>query len=490
MRVGLRYDDKVEKEDNKLLLTLPTMEDMLGDRNNLSLNILEKYPIYDLTDLAKMTYSLITEYHCYPFWTSSINKENEINCIDIKGNQINCKATSNFPIIRPILKMNKSLFEEIFFRYGHFSDNIFVVNFGLYPQYVPSKIMQMKLNMAKARNKLSLTNYSYMIGDTIYDVYMDDKKNKYICCYYFDETKASGKDKWVEITDVYWYPDEETNTLISCSGLLSGIPFYKGKNFNGKYETSNMYGFLNHYMILDLLQFEKIDYEIMREETPIEIQEEKKEEPKIPNSNESSLMSEIEYNLTRLKDINNELYLKFQKEYEEYLENNIKDITTLGYLNARIIAEISSNKDRPIDLLEYLKRMKKEYLKNFLKNKDKITQLDLNKLDKINEKFLIVQDKYNSLDKREVIKNLSMIYLLEVYENRNNIKVEELENSYFKTHLMDIIMNIKVLQELGIIECNYFLSLEKDITVKIVYEMIKNIEFNKNDNVEEVIRSL
>ena len=157
------------------------------------------------------------------------------------------------------------------------------------------------------------------------------------------------------------------------------------------------------------------------------------------------------------------------------------DITALGYLNGKILADLSLLKERPIDLIEYLQNIKDEYLNNFINNNDEKTKLDLKKIDKIYELFLNKQNNYNIQDKLSIIKNLGLIYFLEVYENKDNITLEDLENSYFKYNINQMIIWIKEFMEQGIINCSYFLSLRDEINEKVMLDMIRSIEFKKKE---------
>jgi len=223
------------------------------------------------------------------------------------------------------------------------------------------------------------------------------------------------------------------------------------------------------------------------------------EENKVPASielqnpgNTIKLIQEIEYNLSKLKDIDSFLCLKFKEEYEEYLKTNNTSIAILGNLNGRIQAEIISKKERPIDIINYLNNLKLEYINNFINDSSKKTQMDLNKLDKINELFLKKQNDYTMVDRVKVLNDLAFVYFLEVYENIDIISINELEQSYFKQHLSKIVTIIKALEELKIIKCSYFVSLVDELNIKVVLDMIKNIEFIKvkEETMVKVLKTL
>lgn len=74
-----------------------------------------------------------------------------------------------------------------------------------------------------------------------------------------------------------------------------------------------------------------------------------------------------------------------------------------------------------------------------------------------------------------------MIYLFEVMKNKDKIDIRILENSYFKDNIKSIILGIKRLQEIGILESNINLYLDKDISTINVVNIIKELKVKKID---------
>ena len=220
-----------------------------------------------------------------------------------------------------------------------------------------------------------------------------------------------------------------------------------------------------------------------------QIQENKPKKIELERQNmETSLMEEIEYNLLKLKNTNQDLYTEYKQKYDDLLTKNINK-EVLAFLLGEIEFSLVFKKRDIEDILEFIDNLKREYLDNFLNNPDVKTELNLKKLNKINELFLKVKDKYNYKNQRDVLNNLAFLYLMEVYENRDIITLQELEQSYFCTHLKSIIMWINLLMEENIIECNYIFSLQEDINVKVVFNMINSIKFNNKakEKVKKII---
>ena len=228
---------------------------------------------------------------------------------------------------------------------------------------------------------------------------------------------------------------------------------------------------------------------VMNNNKKDEVKQEKEEVVKPKPNNDLKLINEIEYNLNKLKDIDLELYKKFESEYKKCLQENNTSIIVLGQINARIQAEVVSHKERLLDLINYLDKLKIEYINNFVNNNTIKTEIDLKKLDKINELFLEKQDNYSVIDKVKVINSLGLIYLLEVYENKDRLSISELEQSYFGEYLEKIVTITKALDELGVIKCSYFVSLVKELNIKVVFDMIKSVNFIKVEE-KELIKVL
>ena len=498
-KIGLSNHKTETFSMNDIELCLPTI-DMVNINSNKRLKVIKKDFIGELpTDFAVLiggqltnvnNFKIIDEYYVYS------EDNDDAYVFNYFGYRGYCLLTRRNLGIRPILKLSDSLYEQIIQKGKYNEDGILEVEFGSYPQEVVTKKEISKLNKLKkiiiknrSSKHLIKTGNTYTF-DSIrgYKPEFSFFPKKYKEYEYNEEryinikttlrnaykaynglTYYDGDSVWIKVCPVIWFVDEEEKILIAKNTLLSGI---RGKDLVKK-------NYLEKYMKHDLFQSEKLTFE--KKEI---VEKVKTEEPKKDNiviNNDITLISEIELNLSKLKDINKELYLKYKKEFDNYINNNMTDITALGYLNGKILADLSLLKERPIDLIEYLQNIKDEYLNNFINNNDEKTKLDLKKIDKIYELFLNKQNNYNIQDKLSIIKNLGLIYFLEVYENKDNITLEDLENSYFKYNINQMIIWIKEFMEQGIINCSYFLSLRDKINEKVMLDMIRSIEFKKKE---------
>lgn len=224
------------------------------------------------------------------------------------------------------------------------------------------------------------------------------------------------------------------------------------------------------------------------------VKEEVKKEKviRVSKSVGTNIMENIEYLLLGLKNNNQELYIKYKEKYESLLSNPNLNYQVLAMFEGEIEASLLFGMNGVHEILAYLTNLKKEYLDNFFNNKKEKTDLTFEKINKINELFLKVKDKYNLLNQREVLKDLAFLYLMEVYENKDNINIEELEDTYFADNLKNIVICIKSLQEIGLIECNYLIDLVSELSCNIVFDMIKCVKFNKvkQEKVKELVKGI
>lgn len=289
--------------------------------------------------------------------------------------------------------------------------------------------------------------------------------------------------------DYYYYylniiPSIQTLGLLQCYNLIvshtlanknevdaylkkySEMGFFK-KIFNQKEKTK-------HFELILKLSNENI----FKEDIFLEEAEKKTEIIKVNQSVETILMEEIEYNLLKLNNIDKELYMFYKNKYEELLNGVIRK-EDLTQISGEIEYYLLFKKRNILDILDIINNLKKEYLENFISNCGNKTNLDFKKLDKINELFLKVKDKYDIKNQREVLKNLAFLYLLEAYENIDVITEKDLENSYFVIYLKSIVVWISLFLDENIIECDYLISLREELNVKIVLDLIKNIRFRE-----------
>ena len=212
----------------------------------------------------------------------------------------------------------------------------------------------------------------------------------------------------------------------------------------------------------------------------------KKEEEKpkrISMDKDGNLMSNIEYLLLKLKNHNEELYKKYHDEYDNLLSNStnmqvIPITNSLESIKAKIEFALEFNKNGGMNISTYLNNKKCEYLDNILNNSDIKTALTIKELDKIMELFLKIQYEFDLTTRRNVIHDISLLYILELYENKDIINEFDLDNSYINDIIMSIIVTLNSLKELGLIENDdLIIDLSDDLKLSDILEIIKKMQF-------------
>ncbi len=294
------YLSNMSSDDKELALL--SIGQILDNGIEAQLEVLNKYgPKAKETDLAKLTGSVSErsilgydvpneERACYQC-TSTNTREGNIRVITYDGDEREFDSRARCTVIRPTLK-SFAIFSKLYSSKVKGDNGTYEVEYGEYPQYAASKELQQVLNKElenyssgfrlvrnRANCKLKKTGRTYTFDSrgpfepqsdrekfspVVYDEYEYQGK-KYIRvkmnyggsdddvelsngCEYSD-----GDYVWVEVSPVKWLIDEKTKTLVSKYGLLSGIR-YDRYRYNGNFEQTEMYKYLNKYMAHDLFQ--------------------------------------------------------------------------------------------------------------------------------------------------------------------------------------------------------------------------------------------
>ena len=215
------------------------------------------------------------------FWTRSCN-HNGICIVNEVGDRGNEKGYKRSNAIRPLLKSDSI--------YSYVIDNKYLgynqvpeVEFGYYPFEVVPYYMQKLLEeeYLKGMDKTGCTytfdmcssnDYNHPFSKQTYDEYIFRgqryvriKANSPYGSWKFElsnnQNYRNNDYVWVKVKPVKWLVDEKNKLLLSKIGLLSGIRYIDSEHgYNGVFESTEMYYYLNQYMIHDLLQatpFEK-----------------------------------------------------------------------------------------------------------------------------------------------------------------------------------------------------------------------------------------
>ena len=189
----------------------------------------------------------------------------------------------------------------------------------------------------------------------------------------------------------------------------------------------------------------------------------------------------IELLLVKLGKINKELKNEKESEYYRIInpnkENNLT-LTPFNLASLKLFEQdlefiISHRKIAEQGIISYLDSLIEEY------NTNKTTPITIKEIDKLNTLFLQMKDKYEVTTQRKIMINLSLLYIYEIYENKDSINLEDLKNSYFNDNIKTILICLNDMIENNIIEPT-IIDFD-DVTIESVLNIIKNIKFIKND---------
>ncbi len=437
------------------------------------------------------------EYFCY-------------NAITPQGNIVHIHTGDE---IRPVI-----LFDNIFSIFS-FPPNAVKYNngkseteYGEYPQYVVSTDIEKKLEQAYLSGTIRKTIKTYTMDsreDTKYEEYEYNGK-KYIRTRYRNEESyilSNGKQYkkgdivWIEISPLTWYVDNDAKLLLS-KNTVAYTRLWDGINTNIEI-NEKIDIFLNTYFKKDIIPsvtkkglLSRI-FNKKNKNTEDKIEQEKVEEikPIEPRNYIEKLMEDIEYKLNILSERNKNDYLKYKNQYNEILNQQgnvlkLQDLNfdTLAKLLADIETSINFSKKSPVNIINYLDELKKEYINNMTNDSLEKTKVTIDELDELMKSFLLEKDEYDILTQREIIRKISLIYLLELKENIDSIDINNLKNSYINSSIKSIISSINELVHNGLIKLNNPFDIE-DLSLENLLNIIKNIEFNKEIK-EGIIRKI
>ena len=196
----------------------------------------------------------------------------------------------------------------------------------------------------------------------------------------------------------------------------------------------------------------------------------------------SSTMESIDYLLLKLSKIDKDLYNEKKKEYDTILNGEGNTLTlspltneTLKAFEAELEFIINYNNVKNRDFIDILDNMIAEYY-NGVK-----TERTIEDIDKLCEIFYKMGNKFSYLNQRIITEKLSLIYILEIYENKDEIDISNLQNSYFNDLLKTILINLNTMAENSEIENNLIIRLDDNITPEYILDLIKQIKFVKNN---------
>lgn len=260
-----------------------------------------------------------------------------------------------------------------------------------------------------------------------------------------------------------WY---NNYSIVSQTDINIYLNEFKKMNIFGK-EKTNLYK-INQ--LKELNESNKIKIDIKEKENVI-VEREK-------NDDISIIMENIDFLLHKLDTINHELATKKKEEYDRYL-NSEENFMTLSPLTIENLINFESELELMIqfpnrkneDIISFLENILEEY------NTNEKTVRNIDDIDKLCKLFFQTKNNLSFTIRRKATENIALIYIYEIYENRENIRLEDLSNSYFNDLLKTILICIDDMIKNGIIENDILINYNSEITPEYILDLIKQIKF-------------
>ena len=192
-------------------------------------------------------------------------------------------------------------------------------------------------------------------------------------------------------------------------------------------------------------------------------------------------MEKIEFLLLRLNEINHEVAEEKQKKYDK-LKNSGNEELTISPLNVENLKRLQAEIEFAIEFDQKSNNTIIDALDNIINeyNSFNKTSKTISDIDELVKLFLQMKSNYSPVIQRNAIEKFSLIYIYELYENRDIIDINSLGNSYINDMLPTIVICLKKLINNNEIENNIIIKLEGDITLQYIMSCIKEMKFIKN----------
>ncbi|MBR2588158.1 MAG: hypothetical protein IKD77_03000, partial [Bacilli bacterium] len=217
------------------------------------------------------------------WYSSSSNGDGNVRCVSTYGSPGWDEAGSRNCGIRPVLPYAD--IPGVLKKAKRNNRGILEVEYGEYPQYAPGFDIQRTLADEFSKGTLRKTGKTYTRNSRRYDDLYESfspveheefeyNGKKYVRvienCYSVDDKLSNGFDaksgcvSWVGVSPIVWYVDERSKLLISKNLLASGVRFCNNRQYDGDFENTEMYMFLNEYFDKNMMP--STTYEIIEDD--------------------------------------------------------------------------------------------------------------------------------------------------------------------------------------------------------------------------------
>lgn len=201
---------------------------------------------------------------------------------------------------------------------------------------------------------------------------------------------------------------------------------------------------------------------------------------------EGSLLNEIqelEFLLSQLREISIDDYNKFNSEKEELIDGNNKvelNESAIQDLQSKVKAAIICHGSNSTKMIEYLNNEINKCFENYKSNTERQKTISIYDLDNVSEQLLMNKDKYSIKEQNDLLRNIAILYFFNIFDNKDRLTEDDLDNSYVINNIRRIITVISVLKSEGIIE-NVTSNLFEITNLSELLELIRNITFTSQE---------
>ena len=205
----------------------------------------------------------------------------------------------------------------------------------------------------------------------------------------------------------------------------------------------------------------------------------------------SKELQELGFLLSRLKSVSEDDFNVINEEYKAFLKHKPDELNIDG-LPMKTIIDLQNKAKRAYycnsgdckHVIEHLDKQVNIYLNNYINDSQVKTELSISDLDNITEYILSNKNNYTFQDQNDILNHIALLYFFELYENKDNLSIDDLSNSYANDNIKRIIIGISVLYEEKIIKDLPGMLYEIS-TIDELLNAIKKIEFNSREEVKE-----
>ncbi len=484
---------------NDVKITLITKEEFFKNdqkgffKHDYQLDAIKKYgSLISDTTLVK-----ITDGNGYYSWTRTKGAGNKVGIIDSTGNY--SEVVSNYlPAgIRPVLKLPGRV-DKIFPGVEpYYEGKCEFVELGEYPQNISADIdFLLETSYKENKYKLKKTGRVFHINNQICEEYQYIDSKNYIRyrvdlriykSVYINRgfEKENGEYIWLNVRPVKWLVDK-TDTLISEYNLLSGIIFSMD-GYDGNFEKTYMYDFLNNVMFKDIFQ----DYLPKKEEVKAESKEEAKKEPK---DNILQMIKGLLYKTKEIKDEDDKI-------------NIVNDLMSLARLYADELIKIKNKEkgkyktERDLiseGILPYYVYIEREIEREInIDNKEskslEIKEIE-NNINNLTNKASLISNEVKRLEILQEIENLRLNYLNNLVSKKKSYEkidftkpLEEVKTNSGEVKLTFIPPKPVLIKELVEKELEISKKINQELNNNYIIDELVDLEKNASEIVKRKI---